>query len=305
MFIAHKKASGTWNELSLGKQLRYFDRFCHLKYQNSTSLTQEMVDNWCNKRNTENNRSLSSRIYPIINFIRFLRSRKLTDVKEPTTPKIGPYTFIPHAFTDSELNNFFKACDELALSLTQKCYAARRFTVPVFFRLLYSSGIRTTEARLLRTEDVDLDTGVLNIRYSKGHNQHYVVLHDSMLELMREYSINICKFYKDRKFFFPGKNDLGLTAFWVTNNFKVIWSKYNKIWARAYDLRHNYAVENINSCINQGFDFDAKLCYLSKSMGHSTIESTKYYYSLVPKFADILKDLTDNDDLLPEVYYES
>ena len=34
---------------------------------------------------------------------------------------------------------------------------------------------------MLRVEDVDLCHGILNIRYSKGHAQHYVVLHDSML----------------------------------------------------------------------------------------------------------------------------
>jgi Phage integrase family. len=52
---------------------------------------------------------------------------------------------------------------------------SRRIIVPVFFRLLYSSGIRTTEARLLRADDVNLDDGVLNIRHSKGFSQHFVV----------------------------------------------------------------------------------------------------------------------------------
>ena len=57
----------------------------------------------------------------------------------------------------------------------------------MFFRLLYSSGIRTNEARLLLRENVDLRRGILDIQYSKGHDQHYIVLHDSMLEIMRRY----------------------------------------------------------------------------------------------------------------------
>lgn len=61
----------------------------------------------------------------------------------------------------------------------------------MFFRLLYSSGIRTNEARLLLRENVDLRRGILDIQYSKGHDQHYIVLHDSMLEIMRRYDAAI------------------------------------------------------------------------------------------------------------------
>ena len=49
-------------------------------------------------------------------------------------------------------------------------YKMKKITCPVFFRLLYSSGIRTTEARYLKREDVDLEHGVLNIRKSKGYD---------------------------------------------------------------------------------------------------------------------------------------
>jgi len=38
-------------------------------------------------------------------------------------------------------------------------------------------------------------------------------------------------------------------------------------------------------------------------MGHSTLESTKYYYNLVPKMADILEEKTkmDFESIVPEV----
>ena len=39
-------------------------------------------------------------------------------------------------------------------------------------------------------------------------------------------------------------------------------------------------------------------------MGHTTIESTKYYYSIVPGLSDILKRQTEEgfDWIIPEVY---
>ena len=54
---------------------------------------------------------------------------------------------------------------------------------------------------------------------------------------------------------------------------------------------------------NKGIDFNDKLYYLSKSMGHSSIESTKYYYSLIPRMSDIFKTQinTTFDSLVPEV----
>jgi hypothetical protein len=69
----------------------------------------------------------------------------------------------------------------------------------------------------------------------------------------------------------------------------------------AYELRHNYAIENINQWIGEGFDFYDKLLYLSRSMGHSELESTKYYYSLVPALSGILSRLTGKnfDDTIP------
>lgn len=70
--------------------------------------------------------------------------------------------------------------------------------------------------------------------------------------------------------------------------------------------RHNYAVENINQWIGEGFEFFSKLVYLSKSMGHASLESTKYYFNLVSAMADILLELTgrDFDNIMPGVDYE-
>ncbi len=63
---------------------------------------------------------------------------------------------------------------------------------------------------------------------------------------------------------------------------------------------------NINSWPEDPFEFNARLHYLSKSMGHSSIESTLHYYSIVPRLADILREKTEKgmDAILPEVPYE-
>lgn len=305
-YVSYQKASGHWNEASYEPNLLLFDRYCKKQHPEAEILSQDMVDGWCHKRETETNNSCRSRIYVVSSFIQYLRKRRKTDVMEPNIPRKKRRMYIPHPFTDTELENFFRACDSLPSVPHTSEQISRKITIPVFFRLLYSSGIRTNEARMLRVGDVDLCNGILDIRYSKGHAQHYVVLHDSMLELLKIYDAAIRKQYPDRTFFFPARGDTFHRRSWVQKNFRELWDKYNHSRATAYELRHHYAIENINRWTDEGFGFDAKLLYLSKSMGHKTLESTKYYYSLVPGMADILEQQTgmDFESIVPEVDYE-
>ena len=305
-YVSYQKASEHWNEASSGPNLLLFDRYCNKQYPEAALLSQEMVDGWCHKRDTETNNSCRSRICVVASFVRYLRKRGKTDVMEPDIPRKERCTYIPHSFTDTELEKFFRACDSLPSVFCTPEQRSRKITIPVFFRLLYSCGIRTNEARMLRVEDVDLCHGILDIRYSKGNAQHFVVLHDSMLELLKIYDAAIRKQYPHRTYFFPARRNSFHTREWVQTNFQELWNKYNSSHATAYELRHHYATENINRWTDEGFGFDAKLLYLSKSMGHKTLESTKYYYSLVPGMADILEEKTgmDFESIVPEVDYE-
>lgn len=300
-YVAYRKASGR-DSVSYLLNVRHFDRYCVREYPDAKVLSQIMVDHWCKKRDTETTNSCISRIYPILCFLRYANARGLIDINIPTAPKSIPRTYIPHAFTVEELQNFFHSCDSIKAKygLIGKI---QKITVPVFFRLLYSSGIRTTEARLLRREDVNLENGVVNIRYSKGYNQHFVVLHDTMLVLMKKYDVVISKIISDRTFFFPTRSNKGYPGCWVTRIFRICWYEGNKACAIAYELRHHYAVENINGWIGQGLTTHMKLLSLSKSMGHTNVESTKYYYSLVPGLSDIIEDATGDtfDQIIPNL----
>jgi integrase len=302
-YVIYKKASERWNEPTYELNLRLFDSHCLLQYPGAGILTQEMVDEWCAQRNTETNNSCRARVYVVLGFVRYLKKHGKTDIEEPEIPRKERSAYIPHAFTERELEGFFHACDSLPSTPRTPTVLSRKITLPVFFRLLYSSGIRTTEARLLRADDVDLSQGVLNIRYTKGHSQHYTVLHDTMLDLMRKYDTAIRLLYPERIYFFPARNATCHRRGWVQWNFRELWDKHNTSYATAYELRHHYATENINQWVGEGFGFDDKLLYLSKSMGHSVLESTRYYYSLTPGIADVLEKLTgpDFDSIVPEV----
>ncbi|HBI62555.1 MAG TPA: hypothetical protein DDY31_15315 [Lachnospiraceae bacterium] len=62
--------------------------------------------------------------------------------------------------------------------------------------------MRSTEARLFKRKDVDLNGGTISIRDSKEDDRHYVALHDSMTELMQKYDTAVDRHILERTDFF-------------------------------------------------------------------------------------------------------
>lgn len=306
-FEKYMTVSDKWNSC-YNRHLHKFDMYCLEHNLKEEMISQDLIDDWCQMRPKETNRTCVTRSYVIVMLTKFINKRGLGNLLPPVLPKVGPKTFIPHFFTEEELTDFFFNCDTLSFRVNCPKNQLAMVQIPVFFRLLYSSGMRTLEARMLLVTDVDLDTGVISINKSKGNDQHYVVLHDSTLMLMKKYHELMKKNanFENRKYFFPdvdgGPHDSG----WVTRCFNKCWNrnKYGK--ARAYDLRHNYAITNINSWSGLGFECNAKFYYLSKSMGHARLRSTQYYYSLTPVMADILLEKTNDsfNEIIPDLDYE-
>ena len=313
-FTHYRAATGVWNS-SYETNLQTFDRFCAEQYP-GMPLSQEMVDIWCLPKETELNNSCRSRTFVVHDFVNYLRERGWTDLVDPPLPKLEIRQYIPHAFTEEELTRFFHACDHMTFrrpnSLTAR---SSRITCPVFFRLLYSSGIRTVEARYLKREDVDLSHGILNIRKTKGYHQRYVPLHETMTELLRTYDAAADKLFPGREYFFQSLRKNGYySSAWVYETFRKLWEKANGKPSGGndrvipYALRHHYAAVNINSWQSDTFEFTELLHTLSRAMGHQKLRSTLYYYSIVPRLAQTLQELTETgfNDIVPdpEVAYE-
>lgn len=302
-FIEFMTASQHWSS-SYEKKFRWFDRYLARSFPDAEALTQEMVDDWCAIRDSETINSNLARINVVVAFIRYLRKRKAIEIKEPVKPKPQKCTHIPHAFSKDELTNFFYTCDHINIPGGGKEKAIRKLILCVIFRLMYCTGLRPNEARELKRKDVDLIHGVLNIIQTKGHDQHYVVVHESMMQILKEYDRRMDGLLPARVYFFPRGTKDFYSAEWLRDNFQRLWNEANpSSHAVSYDFRHNYATANINRWIDDGFGFYDKLYYLSKSMGHCSIEHTRYYYSIVPRMAEILEEKSGAsfDGLIPEV----
>lgn len=300
-------ASGCWS-VSKHTSFASFDKHC-IKYTGEKYLTQEIVDTWCEKKSTEIANSCRSRIYPVIGLLRYMLERGLAQVDIPRIPDGMPCTHVPHLYTEEELAAFFKECDSMLFSnqyAADNNASARELTFPVIMRFLYSTGCRPYEARMLMHQDIDMLSGIVSISKTKGDIQHYIVLHDSMLGMVKEYDQIVDRLYPDRKYFFFASNgEQPIHEDWLYNRYKKIWSKISDARSTPYDLRHNYAITNVNSWHGTVYDQFDKLVFLSKSMGHICLNSTRYYYHFSTHLAKLVEERCETgfNSLLPEVNY--
>ena len=194
---------------------------------------------------------------------------------------------VPHFLSREELASFFHELDR-AVPRVSHPYAWRMWnSYRVIFRLLYSCGMRNSEACCLKTEDADLRTGILTIRHSKGDKDRLVYLASDMLELMRSYQGYLCSQLGQLPFwFFPSRNTKGHVVK------STLDYRFNEAWARTpyaamcnkkptvHCLRHSFVVDRMNAWLDQGMSYDQMLPYLSKYLGHSGLDESLYYYHL-------------------------
>jgi integrase/recombinase XerD len=215
-----------------------------------------------------------------------------------------------HIYSDTELKAFFSAIDKCPPSPFSP---TRQYVIPVFFRLLYCCGLRSSEARLLKKEDVDLQTGKITVRESKGWKARVVYMSQDLLEVCREYDFIIDSILPMRYAFFPNKTGNCFNVSMIDYWFHEFWDKLSESKtvvgnpARVQDFRHGFAVHRLNRWVKEGQDINALYPYLSEYMGHSNYADTDYYLSLVEDFyPEMEKRLSSiNDDILPEVQHET
>lgn len=303
-FLEQKYALGY--DYKMGKYWLYvFDKFCVREFPENTILSKDIVLKWAELRPNEHINNLQQRIGYIRQLAIYMNQ---TGTKAYVIPK--DYTrkrirYIPHIFTTQELKAFFSAVDDIKFL---KSNPARSLVMPVIFRLLYCSGLRPSEAVHLKMEDVDLNSGKLIVRQSKGNKDRPVVLSHDVLELFRRYNSQVDIIWPRREWFFPNDKGLAYTAGYISYLFRQFWNKteitnVSGNTPRLYDMRHSYCVRRMNLWVKENLDLNALLPYLSAYMGHSSFTKTDYYLHLVPDFyAELIdKSARVTDVILPEV----
>lgn len=119
--------------------------------------------------------TLLRRVTPVRQFAKYLVGTGKSAYIIPSAIPRKQIRYDAHIFTEAELKAFFASIDSCKKSPFSplRCYI-----IPVIFRLIYTCGLRASEARLLRTDDIDLSTGKIFIRESKGWKARIVFASD-------------------------------------------------------------------------------------------------------------------------------
>ena len=133
--------------------LKRFDRFILEKYPEATVLTKEIVLDWCQKRDYEKRANQLSRTSIIRQLGKYLDSIGIKAYILPKGYDPKGEQYIPYIYPIDELGRFFAETD--------KCHYCcecpyRHLIMPVLFRMIYTCGLRLSEARLLKIHYVYL-----------------------------------------------------------------------------------------------------------------------------------------------------
>lgn len=161
------------------QSFRRLDRFFIEEGLQEKKLTKTMCDKWCRKRSYESQTNHGGRISSLRVFARHLVEMGI----EAYVPPIGitrhGQKYDAHIYTDDELARFFSAVDK-SKSVPRECpYRAQ--TMPIFFRILYTSGMRVSELRLLRIRDFNLESGCITVREGKNQKERIIPVHPTLL----------------------------------------------------------------------------------------------------------------------------
>jgi len=173
-------------EDTFARRLHSFDNFCIEHQPDTLLLTQELAESWCTLRPDEKENTLQFRTNILRGFAKYLNSigKPAYIIPDGFAGKNVP--FIPYLYTATELKKFFCGADHIP---SHPLSPYREYITPVLFRTLYCCGLRPQEGRLLKCQDVNLDTGTLYIVDSKRNKDRIVAMSEDLHNLCQKYDI--------------------------------------------------------------------------------------------------------------------
>lgn len=194
----------------------------------------------------------------------------------------------PYIYSDGDIAALMTA----ARSLEPQPRAA---TYETLIGLLKVTGARVGELISLNRDDVDLNDGVLVLKYSKFNKSRELPLHASTIEALKVYAEvrdRLCPRPQAPSFFVStrGKRLVYVT---VQHTFSLITraaglqTRSQRCRPRLHDTRHTFACATLLGWYRTGVDVEAHLPLLSTYMGHARPENTYWYLSAIPELLSL------------------
>ncbi|WP_395023413.1 tyrosine-type recombinase/integrase [Robinsoniella sp. RHS] len=130
----------------------------------------------------------------------------------------------------------------------------------ILFWVIYCCGLRVSEARKLKHDDVDLEKGAIRIRQAKGRKDRIVYQTLDLMDICRQYKTLLNSVYHViSAWFFPARNpecmisvgtiDMKFRQFWASTPFAENLDRAPSV----HSLRHSFVVKRMNLWIKAAF----------------------------------------------------
>jgi site-specific recombinase XerD len=305
-FAALKEAVG-YNTRAIKYKLLEIDRFYVENNIETPIITKEIIDKWRSSRINDRIGTLHGKYSTWAQLARFM-SRNGCECYIPQLPR---YTrsmrdgYAPYIFTHEQMENIFACSDNL--HLRNNDVRNTLFCVPSILRLLYSTGVRISEALSIRNEDININDRYIHICKSKNGCERLVPINDELRSVMAQYQL-----YRDR---IPLKNiNSPNSLFFIKPDRtacqqQAIYKWFRKILRRCgipytgncqgprlHDLRHTMAVHALEQMVRNDMDLYVAMPIISACLGHKSLSATGQYvrlaHEMFPELAEQCSQLT-------------
>jgi integrase len=191
----------------------------------------------------------------------------------------------PRILSEEELRALMAASERISAKLP-----LRARTLVTLIGLLASTGMRSGEALRLDRADVDLTTGVLQIRKTKFRKDRLVPVHASTSRALKEYVRHRDLAFSRPKTpaFFISTRGSRLSSSGLHYGFEQACTiagvnTHATKPLRPHDLRHRFAVTRLAEWHRQKVDVQSMLPLLAAYLGHSRYSDTAYYITATPE----------------------
>lgn len=217
-------------------------------------------------------------------------------IKTSPLPKIlpkRPPAFVPYIYTKQEIKLLL---DTTLIYKTKKGHI-EPYVVRFILLLLYSTGLRISEALNLLIEDINLSEAVITVKATKFYKARLVPFNQQLLKLINEYlgwrKKEFREQYDKAPLFISLKNQ-PINTKTIRNIFQRIRSKSGikrtdnaSYQPRIHDIRHSFAVHRLTSWYQENKDVQKLLPVLSTYMGHTYLGATSVYLRMTD---DLLRE---------------
>lgn len=217
-----------------------------------------------------------------------------------------PYSYCrthPYIFTQAQISAIVEEAAQLP-----SIYGMRGLTCSTLFGLIAITGMRINEALSLDTGDVDLDTGIVRIRFGKLGKERLVPLHNSTTIRLRLYAAERNRLLGATPVpFFVKCDGTRLGDCGARYNFAQVCQRIglrelqtegrHGHGPRIHDLRHSFAARTMIDWYRSGKDPAREMIKLTTWLGHANPDHTYWYIEAVPELLELASSrITDGHD---------